>query len=92
MALHKQSYTKNLKLENSKTYFDVFDILSKLRACSVSAVASGVFVDVGRSILYLKSCPETPGEPNTYVLFEKHGLLKLYLGVLGVFCTIKSYL
>ena len=47
---HIQNYTKNSKWEISNKYFDVFGLLSSLRACNVSVVASGAFFHVGKSI------------------------------------------
>ena len=54
----------------SKKYFDVFGLFSKLRACNVSEVARGVFVDVGNSTLLAQ---ELSGEPITYVFLETNG-------------------
>ena len=40
---HIQNYTENQNWKNSIHNFDVFGFFSKLKACSVSVVASGVF-------------------------------------------------
>ena len=45
----------------SKTDFDVFGLLSQLRACNVSVATSGSFVDAGKSFLAQKLSGEVRG-------------------------------
>ena len=67
-----------------KTYFHVFGLFSKLRACSVSVVASGVFLYVGKSVFSSKAVWRGLGSPKL-MYFWKNGLLETHLGVLDFF-------
>ena len=59
-------------------------LLSQLRACSVSVAASGVKLDAGVSICWLKSCPKRSREAETQVLklfgdFHMYNFINIYV-------------
>ena len=59
---HVQNETSK-KWTCSKKYFDVFGLLSKLRACSVSVVASGICFIWGNQFVSSKAVRRSPGSP-----------------------------
>ena len=70
----------------------IFLAFLALRACSVSVVASGVFVS-RRQIIFVSSKAVWRGPGSSKLMyFWKNGLLEMYLGVFGVFRIINCYL
>ena len=64
-------------------------LFTELRACSVSAVASGIFFSCRHiSVLAQKLSGEARGVPNLYLFENKKGigLLEMHLGV--VWCVL----
>ena len=68
--------------------FQSLCFFSKLRACNVSVVASGVKLHVGKSLFSSKAVWRGPGSP-TLVYVRKNALLNMYPGVFNVFCIIR---
>ena len=76
----------------SKNNCDVFGPFSKLGACNVSVVASGVFSLCGQIISLAQKLSREAWGARNLCIFEKNGLLEMYLGVVGVFCIINCSL
>ena len=79
---------KNGKVRNM--VFDVFGVVSKLRACNAGVIASGVVFYVGKSIFWTKTVRRGLGSPKLMYSW-KNGLMEMYLGVFGVYCIISCY-
>ena len=50
---------------------DVFTLFSKLRACNVSVVASGVIFHAGKSVFSSKAVRRGPGSPKLVYVWKK---------------------
>ena len=75
---------------NFENVFHVFGLSSKLSACGVNVVASGVFFMQANQFLAQTLSREAQGAQNLRI-FRINRLLKMNWGVLGVFCIINCY-